>query len=446
MELLAPAGSSRKLGYAYRYGADAAYMGLPGFSLRANAENIDDERAESPAQIRALKGDRKLYCALNIYFHNADLGALEASLERIAEYPFDAFIVSDIGVVSLLQRRFPDLPLHLSTQANCTNPEAARMYYRMGFSRIVPGRELSLSEIAAIKDRVPELELEVFVHGAVCIAYSGRCFLSKWAADRSANQGDCAHSCRWSYRLALEEEQRPGEYLPVETGETAGGGFTTLMSSKDICMIDHLADLRSAGVDSLKIEGRIKSLYYVAVVTRAYRYALDHPADRNPFRDDLFAVSHREYSTGFYFGREAFDQPALGSYRQTHLFLGSIEAPAQPECRTEQPAARCAPLQAAHEADQAERPGARGAETARWSTPLYVDVKNTIHSDRGFELLGPHEMATSVQPGEFRLLTLEGKPVERLVNQSAGHIQIDRVRRPRLHPAPGWLLRAVQPQ
>ncbi len=446
MELLAPAGSLRKLRYAFRYGADAAYMGLPGFSLRANAENINDELAESPKQVQALKGDRKLYCALNIYFHKADLGALERSLERIAEYPFDAFIVSDIGIVPLLQRRFPDLPLHLSTQANCTNPEAARMYYRMGFSRIVPGRELSLSEIAAIKDHVPELELEVFVHGAVCIAYSGRCFISKWAADRSANQGDCAHSCRWSYRLALEEEQRPGEYLPVEIGETADGGFTTLMSSKDICMIDYLADLRSAGVDSLKIEGRIKSLYYVAVVTRAYRYALDHPQEENPYRSDLFAVSHREYSTGFYFGRDAFEQPTLGSYRQTHLFLGSIEDPAQPEYQTEQRETRRRSLHPAPEADQEVRPGARGSERARWGSPLYLNVKNTIRSDRGFEFIGPRTIAAAVQPGEFRLLTREGTPVEKLVNQSAGYIQIDRLRRPQLQPVPGWLLRAAQPQ
>ncbi len=425
MELLAPAGSSEKLRYAYTYGADAAYIGLPSFSLRANAENIDDKLPESPQTIRALKGERKLYCALNIYFHDVDLGALNARLDRIAEYPFDAFIVSDIGVLPTLKKRFPDAELHLSTQANCTNREAARMYHDMGFSRIVPARELSLEEIARIKDTVPELELEVFVHGAICLAYSGRCLISKWVADRSANRGDCAHSCRWNYRLALEEEQRPGEYLPVETGETAAGAFTTLLSSKDICMIDDLAALREAGVDSLKIEGRIKSLYYVAVITRAYRYALDHPGDPNPFREDLFAVSHREFSTGFYFGRDDIERPTSESYEQTHLFLGSLEEPPR------------------------EIPPPRPEDTSSnspynhrgWSKPVYVNVRNTISNDREIELISPALPAVVFHPGDFHLFSLEGNPQRQLVNQSSGFIRLRADRLAGGAPCPGWLLR-----
>ena len=223
------------------------------------------------------------------------------------------------------------MEFHLSTQANCINTEAARMYYDLGFSRIIPGRETSLSEIAEIKSALPELEIETFVHGAMCMAYSGRCFLSKFLSDRSANQGDCSHSCRWKYRLlennaVIEEEERPGEYFPVIEGDN----FTTIMSSKDLCMIDHLADLRNAGVDSLKIEGRMKSIYYTAVVTRAYRQALfalennKNVESWSGYRDELFNVSHREFSTGFFYSNEEIQKPTELSYVRKYLFLGSL--------------------------------------------------------------------------------------------------------------------------
>ena len=267
MELLSPAGSIEKLYYAYAYGADAAYIGIRNFSLRAKADNF---KTDEHLEIKKIKKDKKLYVALNIFFHNSDLYNLEKSIDYISEYPVDAFIISDIGVLPLVKKYFPDTELHLSTQANCINTEAARIYRDMGFTRIIPGRELSLSEISEIKKALPDLEMEVFVHGAMCLAYSGRCFLSKYLADRSANQGDCAHSCRWQYRV-LEESERQGEYFPVIEGEN----FTSVMSSKDICMIDHLEELKSAGVDSLKIEGRMKSIYYTAVVSRAYRKMID---------------------------------------------------------------------------------------------------------------------------------------------------------------------------
>jgi putative protease len=323
MELLSPAGNLEKLKYAYAYGADAAYIGIKDFSLRVKADNF---HADEAAVIRGLKGNRKLYCALNIYFHNADLARLEGELDYIAGYPFDAFIVSDVGAVSLLQRRFPGAKLHLSTQANCTNAEAARVYHDMGFSRIVLGREVSIDEIAAIKAKNPDLELEAFVHGAMCLAYSGRCFLSAWMAGRSGNQGECAHSCRWNYRV-LEESERPGEYFPIAAGEN----FTTILSSRDLCMIDHLGELKSAGVDSIKIEGRMKSLYYTAVVTRAYRKQLDALCpcaatgdDPAAYRTDLFHVSHREYCTGFYFGKSEVERPTETDYLMGHVFLGII--------------------------------------------------------------------------------------------------------------------------
>ena len=321
MELLAPAGNIEKLKTAYRFGADAVYIGLKNFSLRTRADNFSKNEHE---ELRRLKGVRKLYCALNIYFHNADLRRLEEDLDFISEYPFDAFIISDPGVIRLLKKRFPETELHLSTQANCTNGEAARLYRDLGFSRIITGREVSLKEIAEIKRAVPEVEIEAFVHGAMCLAYSGRCFLSSWMTGRSANSGDCAHSCRWQYRV-LEEKERPGEYFPVEEG----ADFATILSSKDLCLIDHLEAFQDAGVDSLKIEGRMKSVYYTAVVTRAYRKALDALAGKtvenlSAYREELFNVSHREFTTGFYFDRADVEKSTEKSYRREYLFLGTV--------------------------------------------------------------------------------------------------------------------------
>ncbi len=322
MELLSPAGNVEKLYYAYAYGADAAYIGLSNFSLRAKADNFTHADA---AAITALKGNKKLYCALNIYFHHEALRKLEDSLDEIAAYPFDAFIISDIGIVPRIKKRFPGVRLHVSTQANCVNGEAAKLYRDLGFSRIIVGREVSLKEIETIKNTVPDMELEGFVHGAMCLAYSGRCFLSAYMAGRSGNTGDCAHSCRWEYRL-IEESERPGEYYPVIEED----GYTTILSSKDLCMIDYISELRDSGLDSVKIEGRMKSVYYTAVVTRAYRKMIDsvvfrrNVPDVEAFREELFHISHREYSTGFYFGTEEIEQPARTSYIRTHILAGTV--------------------------------------------------------------------------------------------------------------------------
>ncbi|MCE5257125.1 MAG: U32 family peptidase [Spirochaetaceae bacterium] len=445
MELLSPAGSADKLRYAYRYGADAAYIGLPLFSLRAQAENIEDEDLLAPERLSKIKNEfsgaanipgarRKLYCAINIFFHNDDLSALDRDLPRIAEYPFDGFIVSDLGAYQLLRDRFPDREYHLSTQANNTNWRSAKVYHDMGFSRIVPGRELSLDEIRSIKDHIPDLEIEAFIHGAMCMAYSGRCFLSSWLAGRSANKGDCTQPCRWHYKVLLEEEKRPGQLLPVESGETGHGGYTLVMSSRDLCMIDHIEALREAGVDSLKIEGRMKSLYYVALATRAYRYAIDHPGEENPFREDLSAISHREYDTGFYFGREGMDLSTTKAYRQSHLFAGSVEEP--PDTL----------------ADSAGLPVkfdelAARFDEAGWSKPVYVDMKNTINlfdPSMPLELLGPESNAMRLEPGEARFFDTDGampdqirhgKPWFMQVKESASGDAGKGV------PRPYWLLR-----
>jgi len=331
MELLSPAGNVEKLKYAYQYGADAAYIGLHSFSLRAKADNFGREEAE---EIARIKGDKKLFCALNIYFHNQDLYRLEDSLDQFEAYPFDAFIVSDMGIVRTLQKRFPGRDLHLSTQANALNSDAVKLYRDLGFKRVILGRECSLQDIARIRADVPDIELEVFVHGAMCLAYSGRCFLSKWMIDRSANDGSCAHSCRWDYRplqgpanmeMVLEEQERPGEYYPIYEGD----GFTSILSSKDICMIDHIQDLKDAGVDSLKIEGRMKSIYYTAIVTRAYRKMIDSLEGKadpqlDGYREELLKVSHREFSTGFYFGKDEIEQPTGKLESSPYKFLGSV--------------------------------------------------------------------------------------------------------------------------
>ncbi|NCN04393.1 MAG: U32 family peptidase [Spirochaetales bacterium] len=389
MELLSPAGSLTKLAYAYRYGADAAYIGLPLFSLRARAENLDDALSDTPQRVAQIKGSKKLYAALNIYFHNPDLGLLKAQAKRIAEYPFDAFIVSDIGALEILRPYLPDREFHLSTQANCTNWAAAKMYYSMGFSRIVPGREVSLDEIRQMKQKVPDLEIEAFAHGAMCMSYSGRCFLSAESPGRSANRGDCAHNCRWDYRLSLEEETRPGEFMTVETGQTPSGSYTALLSSKDLNMIDYLQDFAKAGVDSIKIEGRMKSLYYTALVTRAYRWGMDHiDADpvENPYRIDLYEVSHREYNTGFYFDRSSVNIGTMDTaYQRSHLFLGSIEGQ---------------------------------KETGAY----LVGVKNSFSDQDTIEVLGPSLPATSLFPGDFSLLNSSGDPTPRIGSERGGYL------------------------
>lgn len=335
MELLSPAGNSQKLYYAYAYGADAAYIGLKQFSLRAKADNFYEGDVERVKALKKLFPQKKLHCALNIIFHNKDIDNLLQSVDYFKQYPIDAFIVQDLGIVPILQKHFPNAALHLSTQASCVNREAVKMYKSMGFSRVVLGREAGLAEIRQIKDAVPDMELEVFVHGAMCIAYAGRCLMSAYLTNRSAQGGLCSHACRWNFNvntnaalteaqakqiaqsggLVLEEASRPGEYLPVFEGEN----YTAILSSKDLRMIEHLADLKAAGVDSLKIEGRMKSLYYVALVTRAYRKALDalegkiSDAEAAPFVAELENVSHRESTTGFYYNAADANQTTSGA-------------------------------------------------------------------------------------------------------------------------------------
>ncbi len=327
MELVSPAGNLQKLRYAYEYGADSVYIGLKNFSLRVKADNFHDTEYEEIAGLKERFPGKKLFCALNIAFHNSDIDQFLGELSYFSKYPFDAFIIQDVGMVRILEKHFPRCALHLSTQANCINREAVRFYRDMGFKRIVLGREASLEEIGQIKDAVPEMELEAFCHGAMCIAYSGRCLMSSYMTGRSANSGNCTHSCRWEYQV-LQEKERPGEYFPVFQGE----GFTSVLSSRDLCMIEHLGKMRDAGIGALKIEGRMKSLYYTALVTRAYRKAIDAlegklPAEEaEPFINELYNTSHREFGTGFYFGRADADKTTHGAAAGRYEMAGIIGA------------------------------------------------------------------------------------------------------------------------
>ena len=325
-ELLAPAGDLEKLRIAFDYGADAAYLGGEQFGLRALAGNFD---LDALARARELAMDRgkRLYLTLNAYLRPADMPVLAEYLERLKPLELDAYIVSDPGVLGLLRRVDPGREIHLSTQANTTNAEAVRFWQAAGVRRVNLARELNLDEIRVIQGET-EVELEVFAHGALCVAYSGRCLLSAAMTGRSANQGTCAHPCRWRY--ALVEETRPGEYFPIE--EDGRGSY--LMNSRDLCLIEHLPRLIEAGVHSLKIEGRMKTMYYLAAVIRVYRAALDrylaNPAEYcfDPaWRDELDKVSHRPYDTGFLLGaRDALVHTADSKYRRTHDFVAVVRA------------------------------------------------------------------------------------------------------------------------
>lgn len=359
MELLSPAGNVDKLSYCYTYGADAAYIGLKNFSLRVKADNFYEDEYKRVVELKKKFPGKKLHCALNISFHNDEIRRLRENIPYFRQYPIDAFIVQDLGVVPIIRKEFPDAQLHLSTQASCMNAEAVKMYRSLGFSRVVMGREASLSEIAEIKEAVPDMEIECFIHGAMCIAYAGRCLMSAYLNGRSAQEGFCSHTCRWDYdvlvdrrevetisrdprffpypddvrklaqsgALVLREHKRSDEYFPVYEGEN----FTAVLSSKDLCMIDHLADLKKAGVDSLKIEGRMKSVYYVAMITRAYRKALDaldgkiSEEDAKPFVDELYKVSHRPFATGFYYDKSEADNTVCGASDSPYQLAAEIK-------------------------------------------------------------------------------------------------------------------------
>jgi len=327
-ELLAPAGDLEKLETALTYGADAVYVGGEKFGLRAQAGNFSLAELARARTLTRERG-RRLYLTLNAYLRPAEMPELVAYLEELRPLALDAYIVSDPGVLALVRRLDPQRPVHLSTQANTTNAAAARFWQACGVSRVNLARELSLEEIRAIRAE-SDVELEIFVHGALCVAYSGRCLLSAALTGRSANQGGCTQPCRWRYSLL--EETRPGEHFPVEEDERG----TYFMNSRDLCLVEHLPELVASGIASLKIEGRMKSRYYVAAVTRVYRAALDaYRADPQGYLfdprwgEELEKVSHRPYDRGFLFGgQDPLVHRGDSRYRRSYDFVGVVLAAA----------------------------------------------------------------------------------------------------------------------
>ena len=300
IELLAPAGDMERLRMSLAYGADAVYLAGTDFGMRSFAGNFTPEELKQAVALCHSRGVA-IHVTCNTMPRNGEIARMPEWLEYLQELGVDAAILADVGVLSLLKKHAPRVKAHISTQASVSNYQAAAAWYELGASRVILARELSLDEIREIRAKTPrELEIEAFVHGAMCVSYSGRCLLSNYMTGRDANRGACAQPCRYQY--ALVEEKRPGEYFPI--GEDAGGAY--ILNSQDMCMIDHIPELIDAGLDSLKIEGRAKSAYYAAVVTGAYRHAIDAALEGRPldpvWRDEVEKVSHRPYSTGFYFG------------------------------------------------------------------------------------------------------------------------------------------------
>ncbi|MDD6213788.1 MAG: U32 family peptidase [Firmicutes bacterium] len=303
-ELLAPGGSLEKLKIAILYGADAVYVGGESFSLRVAAENFSISDMKEGLKFAHDRG-KKVYLTANILPHNKDIHEFEKYIKQIAPLGFDAILLADPGMVEVVKELAPDLPIHISTQANNINYKSAEFWYKQGAKRVVLAREMGFDEIREIRENTPaDLELEAFVHGAMCISYSGRCLLSNYMISRDANQGACAHPCRWNY--SLMEETRPGEYMPVYENERG----TFIFNSKDLCMIEHIPEIIESGITSLKIEGRVKTAYYVATIVKAYREEIDrylsdplnYIFDKRQL-DELCKISHRPYYTGFYYGK-----------------------------------------------------------------------------------------------------------------------------------------------
>lgn len=319
-ELLAPAGSMEALQAALRFGADAVYLGGPLLQLRAKSAGFTFDEIADAAKLVHAHGKR-LFVTVNALAYHDEIEKLPAYGNRLLDCGVDAVIVSDLGVLTTLHRACPKLELHVSTQASCTNYASAKTWYELGAKRIVLAREMTIDEIRKLKQNIPDdLELEAFVHGAMCMAYSGRCLLSSAILGRSGNRGDCAQPCRWKY--ALVEETRPNQSFPI----IQEGNTSYVLSSRDLNCIGLLDELIDAGVTSLKIEGRMKTEYYVAVVVNAYRRVLDGTMTVEEARRELNSVSHRPYTTGFYHGELPQDHSNAGVYTQTHRFAGAVLA------------------------------------------------------------------------------------------------------------------------
>ncbi|MFQ5900181.1 MAG: U32 family peptidase [Thermodesulfobacteriota bacterium] len=325
-ELLAPVGNYEKLTTALHYEADAVYMGVSPFSLRAKADNFSEEELEKAATFVRNCG-KKFYITINIFPHNKDLSSIKEHLTFLNGIKPDALIISDIGMFEIAAELAPEMPIHISVQANITNYRAAKFWEKLGAKRIVLSRELNLDEIKEIRDNV-SIELECFIHGAICISYSGRCYISSFLTNRSANRGECTNVCRWNYTLM--ETKRPGDHFPVFENDRG----TYIMSSRDLCMIEHLDKLVDAGIQSFKIEGRMKGINYLAGVVKTYREAINSLKDR-PYKvkeqwlNELSMISNRGYTTGMFLGKQSdngYNHDDGKVYRMSHELVGVVKS------------------------------------------------------------------------------------------------------------------------
>lgn len=317
-ELLAPVGCFENLITAINFGADAVYLGGSQLQLRSNKVGFDINEIKKATQYVHNK-NKKIYVTVNSFANNHDIYSLKDYAKQLQEINVDALIISDLGVIDTVKKSCPDIEVHVSTQANCTNFATANVYYNMGAKRIVLAREMSIVEIAELRKQIPnDMEIEAFVHGAMCMAYSGRCMISSFLTNRNGNKGDCCQPCRWNYYLV--EQTRKNMLFPVEESENG----TAILSSHDLKCISFLDKLQEAGVNSFKIEGRMKSMYYVATVVNAYRRMIDNSCDLNQLEHELETVSHRPYSSGFYFGEIKHNHNNSGEYLQNCLFVGTV--------------------------------------------------------------------------------------------------------------------------
>lgn len=332
-ELLIPGGSLETLKVAIDYGADAVYFGGQKYGLRAKADNFSFEQMHEGCDYVHAAG-KKIYMTLNIYAHNNDLEGIRKYLGELKsdglDKKIDAVLVSDPGIFTLVKEILPEMEIHISTQANNTNYMTYNFWYGLGAKRVVAARELSLKELKQIRDNIPEdMEIEAFMHGAMCISYSGRCLLSNYFTGRDANKGACTHPCRWKY--AVVEEKRPGEYLPVEEDDRG----TYIFNSKDLCMIEYVPEMIAAGIDSFKVEGRMKTALYVAAVTRTYRQAIDdfyeseeyYRSRLDYYKEEIAACTFRQFTTGFYFGKTDENTQIYDNnvYVKNYTYLGTVE-------------------------------------------------------------------------------------------------------------------------
>lgn len=401
-ELLIPASSLEVLKVAVIFGADAVYIGGEAFGLRAKAKNFTIEEMREGVDF-AHAHNVKVYVTANILAHNRDLEGAYQYFQELKTVAPDALIISDPAIFTIAREVLPDMELHISTQANNTNYGTFNFWYQQGAKRVVTARELSLAEIKEIREHIPvDLEIETFIHGAMCISYSGRCLLSSFMAGRDANQGACTHPCRWKY--AVVEESRPGEYMPVYENERG----TYIFNSKDLCMIEHIPELIEAGIDSFKIEGRMKTALYVATVAGTYRMAIDDYRkgievyrEKIPFyKEEIAKCTYRQYTTGFFFGKPDENTQIYDSntYIKEYTYLGIVGAAIKDEAKAEQAEQSCTERSDGLRAEAAASADSPMAASLREGTVLYaVEQRNKFTTGETIELMKPKGQNEFVQ-------------------------------------------------